>query len=151
VSNFLHTPSFPVPFNYLQGNGSTADIPSLDNCLVGDVDRALRVGDFDLLRRDLGRVKEPKSRLSSNLSSFWRTKNCSWWLANVSSTLGVLENWRRVGEGERDIVLNLVGLSDLRLVWNMLSVKPSSIPESCKYDSTSSLKIKWPVCSFTSQ
>lgn len=61
----------------------------------------------------------------------------SLWLDKVSSTLGTLESClRRVGDGER--VLDLVGLRDLRLVLNILPVKPSSNPESYKNHDISS-------------
>jgi len=47
------------------GKGSTVDMPKRD----GDVDRGLLVGDFDLERLGLGRIKEPKSRFSNNCES----------------------------------------------------------------------------------
>ena len=75
----------------------------------GEADRGLLVGDLD--RRGLGRVKELKSRFSSNLSSFFRTRKFLLWLTTVSSGLGELVSILRDGESERGLRL---GLSERR-------------------------------------
>ena len=113
-------------FLNVPGNGCTLDIPRRD----GELERGLLVGDLD--RWGLGRVKELKSRFSNKPSSLWRTRNGLLWFARVSSGLGsgVLVSLRREGEGDRGTCLEPVGLTDRRLVLNVLFVRRSSTPES---------------------
>ena len=77
--------------------------------LVGEVDLGLRVGDLDLERRTLGRVKEEKLRFPNNFSSLRLTRKCCSCEALVSSALGML---LRFGESdrERDWDRDLVGV-----------------------------------------
>ena len=113
-------------FLNVPGNGCTLDIPRRD----GELERGFLVGDLD--RRGLGRVKELKSRFSNKPLSLWRTRNGLLWFARVSSGLGsgVLVSLRREGEGDRGTCLEPVGLTDRRLVLNVLFVRRSSTPES---------------------